>query len=349
MIIAAVIGLLWALPSAAAGGKAYAEELLYGQTAGRMVNSFAHRHPFWWYLPVLPLCLLPWISLGTTSRGLRMTSLDAPMKFLMCWAAASLLILSLVSGKQIHYLLPVVPAFALMLSRILTTIEGPVPKLDLASAMLGPVFLGALPLIANHIPLPSLTGFRGLVADWYALPMMACGALLIPLKFRRIESMVFAVGTCTILIAIISIASVRSTIWRGFELRPMAETLAGHKGGVAWYGHYEGQLNYLGGIRYVHEIRSPEDLSKWFAGHRDSLLIKELSAANVDAMKIDASNIALPPSIPFEKLTQVLRADAEFPGHGWHPTVTQLYWIRPRFPLRPHVVVRFENPPGLSD
>lgn len=352
VIGAAVIGLSWALPSAAAGGKAYGDELLFGQTAGRMVNSFAHRHPFWWYIPVLPLCLMPWISLGTTWRGLRITRLDAAMKFLICWATASLLILSLVSGKQIHYLLPVVPAFALILSRVLTAIEGPVAKSDLAFTILGTIFLGVLPLIANHIPLPSLAGFRGLVADWYALPLMACGAMLIPLTFRRIESMVFAVGTFTILFAIISIASVRLTIWRGFELRPMAETLASHEGGVAWFGRYEGQLNYLGEIHYVHEIRSSEDLSNWLAGHRDSVLIKELSAANLAAMKIaeiDASNIAVSPSMQLKKITQVLRADAKFPGHEWQPTVTQLYWIRPRFSLRPHVVVRFENPPGTRN
>ncbi|MDA1232887.1 MAG: glycosyltransferase family 39 protein [Planctomycetota bacterium] len=349
VIVAAAIGLSWALPSAAAGGEAYGNELLVAQTAGRIVSSFAHRHPFWWYIPVLPLCLLPWISLGTTWRGLRMTRLDAAMKFLMCWAIPSLLILSLVSGKQIHYLLPVVPAFALILARILTAVEGQVAKHDLAFTIFGTVCLGVLPLIANHISLPSLAGFRGLVADWYALPLMACGALLIPLTFRRIEGMVFAVGTFTILFAIISIASVRLTIWRGFELRPMAETLAGHNGGIAWYGLYEGQLNYLGGIRHVQEIRSSEDLSKWLAGHRNSVLIKELSAANLAAMKIaeiDASNIALSPSMQFKKISQVLRADAKFPGHEWQPTVTQLYWIRPRFPVRPHVVVRFENPPG---
>ena len=34
---------------------------------------------------------------------------------------------------------------------------------------------------------------RGMVADWYAIPLMACGAILIPLSFKRIESVVFAV------------------------------------------------------------------------------------------------------------------------------------------------------------
>ena len=84
--IAALIALSWAIPSAAAGGPEYSNELLFGQTAGRMVNSFAHRQPFWWYLPWLPLCLMPWISFGAVWRGLRITAFDGGMRFLVCWA-----------------------------------------------------------------------------------------------------------------------------------------------------------------------------------------------------------------------------------------------------------------------
>lgn len=351
ILIAAVIGLSWALPSAAAGGKAYGDELLFGQTAGRMVNSFAHRHPFWWYLPFLPLCLLPWISLGTIWRGLRITKLDSQMKFLICWAGASLSILSLVSGKQIHYLVPVIPAFALVLTRLLTAVEGPIPKRDLAFVILGTVAIATLPLFANHSSLPFEGVLRDVISDGYVIPLVACGVILIPWSSQHVESVVFAVGPSSILFVIIVVVSMRSTIWEGFELRPMAQTVARHEGGVAWYGHYEGQLNYLGEVRYIHEIRSPEDLSKWLADHRDSLLITELSASNVDALRIaeiDASNSASASLSQLEKVTQIVRADPEFPGHHCQPTVTQLYWIRPRFPLRPHVVVRFENPLSLE-
>jgi len=348
IVIASAIGLSWALPSAAAGGKAYSDELLFGQTAGRMVNSFAHRQPFWWYIPFLPLCLLPWISIGTTWRGLKVAKFDSPMKFLICWSGSSLLILSLVSGKQIHYLLPVIPALALILTRLLTTIEGQIPKRDLAFMITGTVAVATMPLFANHISSSYEAVMRGKVADWYVIPLMACGAILIPLSFKRIESAVFAVGTSSILFAIILIVSARSTIWKDFEYRPMAQAAARHEGGVAWHGRYEGQLNYLGELRYIHETCSAEDLSNWLAEHPEGHLIKELSAANADAMKlvdIDASNGAAPSSSQLETITQILRTDPEFPGHDWQPIVTQLYWIRPRLPLRPYVVVRYENPP----
>jgi len=350
MVIASAIGLAWALPSAAAGGKAYSDELLFGQTAGRMVNSFAHRQPLWWYIPLVPLCLLPWISIGTTWRGLKVAKLDSSMKFLICWSGSSLLILSLVSGKQIHYLLPVIPALALILTRLLTAIEGPVPKRDLAFMIAGTIAVATMPLFANHILSSYEAVTQGMVADWYVIPLMACGAILIPLSLKRIESVVLAVGTSSILFTIILIVSARSTIWKGFDYQPLAQAAAQNESGVAWYGHYEGQLNFLGKLRYVHQTRSTEDLSQWLADHPDGFVIKRLSVANVDAMKlseIDVSNGDSPSTSQLETITHIVRTDSAFPGHDWQPAVTQLYWIRPRFPLRAYVVVRYKKPPRL--
>jgi len=348
IVIAAAISLAWALPSAAAGGKAYGNELLFGQTTGRMVNSFSHRQPFWWYLPLLPLCLLPWISLGSVWRGMWLTRLDSPLKFLICWAGASLLILSLVSGKQIYYLLPLIPAFALIFARLATSVAGPVAKRDLSFVIIGTIGLGALPLFANHMLPLSETGLRDLVGDCYAIPLMACGAVFIPLTFRRIESAVFAVGSAAILFIIIVIVSVKSTMWNGFDLRPLARMAASHEGGVAWYGEYHGQLNYLGGIRYVEETGDPQELSTWLTEHPNGMVIMRLArvtAAALNKAGIDASNSA--PLLPAQKdqITQILRTDNAFPGRDWQPTVMQLHWIRRGLSVGPVAVLRFDDPP----
>ena len=346
--IAAAIALSWALPSAAAGGKEYGDELLFGQTTGRMVNSFAHRQPFWWYLPMLPLCLLPWISLGSVWRGIRLSKIDAPLKFLLCWAGGSLLVLSLVSGKQIYYLLPALPAFALILARLATLVEGPVTRRDLLFVIAGTIAMGALPLFANHIPQLFETGLRDLVADWYTIPLMACGLVLIPFTFKRVESAVFAVGTSALLFIVILVLSLKSTIWQEFDLKPLADAAASHNSGVTWYGGYHGQLNFVGGISYIHESRSREDLSEWLTGHRNGLLITRLSKANITQLKhagIDASNSVPLSSTQMEQISEIVRADEEFPGHDWQPVVKQLYWIRRGLPLDPYAVVHFNDPP----
>lgn len=347
--IAACIGLSWALPSAAAGGKAYSDELLFGQTAGRMVNSFAHREPFWWYLPVLPICLTPWILFGATWRGMRTTTLDSPLKFLLSWAGASFLILSLVSGKQAYYLMPAIPAFALIIARLATAIEGPILKRDLSVVAAGTMLLGAFPLIANHAPALAETRLKDLIADWYSIPMMACGVALLLFSWKRIETAVFAAGTTAILFFVLVIVSVRPSLWTGFDLRPLAGSVASHDGNVAWYGSYHGQLNYLGAIRHIAVPETPEELAEWLESHRDGLVVFRLSYATTAILEkagINGSNSEPLSSVQAEQITQILRSDSEFPGHDWQPKVTHLHWIRTGLPLVPMVVLRFENPPS---
>lgn len=349
IVISAAIALAWALPSAAAGGKVYGDELLFGQTTGRIINSFSHRQPFWWYLPWLPLCLMPWISLGTVWRGVPLMKLDPSLKFLFCWAGGSLLILSLVSGKQIYYLLPVLPAFALIFARLATAKNGSVAKRDLSFVILGTIVMGALPLLANHVPPLSETGLQNLIADWYAIPLMVCGAILIPFAFHRIESAVSAIATAGILFFVIVIVSVKPTMWNGFDLRPLAEMAAGNEGDVAWYGGYEGQLNYLGGIRHVEQISDPQELASWLTNHRSGILIRRLSDASIAALKnsgINASNSVPLTSLQIKQISQFLRTYDAFPSHNWQPTVMQLHWIRRGLRIHPIAVLRFGNPPG---
>ncbi len=350
IVIAAAIALGWALPSAAAGGEAYGEELLFGQTTDRMVNSFSHRQPFWWYLPMLPLCLMPWPLLGSVWRGMRLTKLDSPLKFLLCWAGGSLLVLSLVSGKQIYYLMPVMPAFALIFARFATSASGPVTRRDLLLVIISTTSLGALPLVANHLPPLSETRLQGLIPDWYAIPLMICGVALIPLAFKRIESAVSAIGTAGMLFFVIVIVSLKPTMWDGFDLRPLASVAASHEGGVAWYGGYQGQLNYLGGIRYVEEIADAQELSTWLTEHRSGMVVMRLPRATIAALNnagIDASNRVPLSSVQMGQITQILRTDDAFPSHDRQPTVIQLHWVRRGLPVDPVAVLRFDDPLGM--
>lgn len=350
IVIAAVIGLSWAIPSAGAGGPEYGNELLFGQTQGRLVNSFAHRQAFWWYLPWLPLCLTPWICMGSVWRGLKGARLDSPMKFLICWAGGSLLVHSLVSGKQIYYLLPAIPAFAMILARLATRVEGPVPKRDLCLNIAGTIAMGVLPLFANHIPPLSNTRLNGLVADWYTIPLISCGIGLIPFSYRRVESAVFAVGTATVLFFTILMISLSSTIWKGFDLKPMAKMVAAYDGIFAWYGHYHGELNYLGGVQYVREVRGSDELEEWARESSPNPIIFRLSKQSISAMDAAGINSSSPDPLTakqLQKVIEIVRNDSTFLGRGWEPTITNVYWIRRGLPLDPYAVIRFDAPPGL--
>jgi hypothetical protein len=112
-----------------AGGPVYARAIFVGQTAGRVVHSFAHRRPLWWYFPNLFWMLLPWLawpSLWRAARSAWHTRVagqrfpdDTGLRFCAAVTVPGFIIFSIVSGKQVHYLLPEVPLFALAVSRVL--------------------------------------------------------------------------------------------------------------------------------------------------------------------------------------------------------------------------------------
>lgn len=111
------IALCWVIPAARAGGEEYRQAILFSQTAGRIVKSFAHARPFYWYIVLLPLLLFPWFLWWPAWKGWRSISIDTSTRFCICAILPSFFLLSCVSGKQIHYILPVLPLAALLLSR----------------------------------------------------------------------------------------------------------------------------------------------------------------------------------------------------------------------------------------
>jgi 4-amino-4-deoxy-L-arabinose transferase-like glycosyltransferase len=114
--------LAWAIPAALSGGKDFGNAIFLGQTAGRMVHSFAHKRPVWWYLPIIPAMVLPWLFWRRAWRGFAVLGSGTPengTRFCLAWALPALIVFSLVSGKQMHYLLPLMPAFAIIAARAL--------------------------------------------------------------------------------------------------------------------------------------------------------------------------------------------------------------------------------------
>ncbi len=122
LLLGIAVALCWAIPAVIKGGDEYREMILWGQTAGRMVKSFAHARPWWWYLPILPILLLPWSLWLPLWRGLPALrrAFGAAERFCLAWFLPGLLAFSAVSGKQIHYLLPLLPALLLLGGRALS-------------------------------------------------------------------------------------------------------------------------------------------------------------------------------------------------------------------------------------
>jgi len=154
----AAIALAWAIPAGISGGEAYRNAIFWGQSAGRVVDSFAHKKPIYWYLGILPPMLLPWLlwpslwrAIARGLKNLRARSANAPepgVRLLAIWIGIPFVIFSAVSGKAPHYLLPFLPAIAIAATIGIERLPNGRTRLDLARPL---AVLGVLIVVTIHL------------------------------------------------------------------------------------------------------------------------------------------------------------------------------------------------------
>ncbi len=236
-LIGAAIGLAWAIPAAISGGEDYANAIFWGQSAGRIASSFAHARPWYWYLPLLPLLALPWAGVAVWRRPW----LATPMQRFAAWGILPpLVLLSLVSGKQVHYLMPTLPFLAIWIAVQLGDEE---PRRTWAiSVVLGLVaaFLAALPEIAGSLypeaPLPGTVRLAAVVPALFAV-----------LLWQRPRRLTLVLAWPLTLLALL--LAVSPTIRSYYDLQPAARELARLETQdvpMAYPGGYSNQFRFLG-------------------------------------------------------------------------------------------------------
>ncbi len=86
------------------------------------ISLFPKNQPMHWYLVLLPVAILPWIAWPLIYSRLWHVK-DKPIAlgliFCLVWVIPALLVLSMLGPRQPQFLLPLLPAFALMISHLL--------------------------------------------------------------------------------------------------------------------------------------------------------------------------------------------------------------------------------------
>ena len=111
------VPLLWLVPAIVIGGEAYWREIFYKQTVGRAVGAWVHKSPPWFYLVRAPLTLLPWFFLTVAAIVWAVRRGDERAKFAVSWILAVLVPYTLLSSKLDVYMITMLPAVALLISR----------------------------------------------------------------------------------------------------------------------------------------------------------------------------------------------------------------------------------------
>ena len=283
-----VLALLWAVPAGLLGGAEYRDAIFWGQSAGRVINAFDHGKPAWWYLPLLPVILLPWLLwpslLVATWRGLRGSIAplrnDAGVRLTLVWIIAALVVLSAVSGKRLHYLLPIIPAASLIGAAFIATVVSGrligrkwdlLPVSILAFLIAG--LVGSAGLIGETIGRTEWT--QGIHAAW-SIPLFAAAVLLVVRPPLRTNSRALAIGAVGILIVVTLHGIAAPRLETAYDVRPLAAHLAGlQKQGykIANYGKYHGQYNFLGRLTETIGETGDGDITAWLQKNPKSKIV----------------------------------------------------------------------------
>jgi len=279
VVVGAGVTLAWALPAGWAGGEAYRNAIFWGQTAGRVTDSFAHAEPWWWYLPLLPLGLLPWSLWPRLWRAIPRRGLlgDRGVRFLLAWAMPVLGLLSLVSGKQLKYLLPVVPALALLAARWLDTADSAESRESPWLAGLCLVVPGLAAAAGPLLPQLGAAKWLAQMSVWWGLGLIALGMLVMRLPRQPLQRLVPATlvaGTLSLVILSVALAGVAK---RAYDLSEVARRIAEYQSSghpVLNVGKYHGQYQFLGRLTHpLDQADSKKSVLDWVASHPDGYVI----------------------------------------------------------------------------
>lgn len=278
LLMGAAIGLAWAIPAGISGGEAYQHAIFWGQSAGRITNSFAHKKPFGWYFLILPAILFPWsLDLNVwRSVSFKFKDWDLGLRFCAIQFSIGLMIFSFISGKQPYYLLPLFPAFALFSARILD----PKPKrLDLA--IIGFLIIGlglvllALPFLKQHL--------AGAAHDIFDIAEnIDLSAKLIWLTAGLSLFFWQTAHPRHIAWAMISVMFAAHLIFNRaalplYDMQPIADhlNLAENSGQpIAYWGKYSGEFTFLGRLKQsLPEIHGKPELIDWMEKHKEAYVV----------------------------------------------------------------------------
>ena len=118
LFLSGIIISVWIVPAIHLLGMDQVRELFWHQTAGRVVHATSHSRPFWWYLYFIPLLLFPWFYRIAFIRMITVKPEHVTPQILFCmvWLLTPFFLLSLIDAKQLHYLLPLLPALSIVIA-----------------------------------------------------------------------------------------------------------------------------------------------------------------------------------------------------------------------------------------
>ena len=278
-LVGAAILLCWAIPAGISGGAQYQHDIFWGQTANRMVNSFAHNRPQWWYLEMAPLLIFPWFFVPAFWKLIFQKSsrqMSEGLKFSLAWFFPVFIAFSLISGKQVHYLLPIYPALALMIASEFDRIKK-ITWFDHAFMALPLIAAGAIfYYLANSSRMDDAAPWINSLPIENSFILILGGLFIFIWKTKNTLTFLWKLVTANILLISVMFLGVIYHTGNAYDLREVSRAIKlieDKNFPVAYLGNYAGQFDFIGRLDNPPQVITTTQLFNWTKEHPEGRVI----------------------------------------------------------------------------
>ena len=219
----------------------------------------------------LALLLFPWASLPQLWRQVRRISWSDPaLRLAIAWILPATVAFSLISGKQLHYLVPELPAVALIASRLLRDVR---PRPVFPAMALG---VGGVALVAAGCGIVPAGQIGSLLHPSGTVVLVGIGILAGAFVTARLRGVVGA--SLIMLVAILGLDLLigATGIGAGYDAHRIAAQIADREEtGLALYSdEYHAEFTFAGRLtRPLAELGTLPKVMEWAEEHPDGLIL----------------------------------------------------------------------------
>jgi 4-amino-4-deoxy-L-arabinose transferase-like glycosyltransferase len=203
------------------------------------------------------------------------------LRFCLTWLVSVLILMSLVSGKQIKYLLPLVPAFALLLGRVWSRMDSGVIK-QRPWLLGGVLFVVGGLLLVLPLVMDAAAWINDIPPWWGLLLMVAAPVLLLQRPLQPAAYPQRLTLYSVMVIVIVHIGVFRSAA-PAYDVQSASRVIATAQAAgrtVAIASRYHGQFGFAGRLTQPLLQLQADGVLAWAAQHpQDYLVVITRSAA----------------------------------------------------------------------
>lgn len=225
-----------------------------------ILKAFVQFPPIYVYLINLIIVLFPWLFWLRLYRLYRVADRDDSLKFVEIWFSSLVITLGILSLTSLEALLPIYPAFALIIARIYQA--GVSRKRDVLPIVLLMMMVGILMIL-----IPQQYLYLGF-AEWVGQvsPFWGAGLILfgVTLLFNAANTRIMTLALMSIALTLAMNFGVVRVAIDFYDLKPVGERLNWYQSQAITIGHsdsYRGHLHFVGKLeKPLVEVSSLSDL-----------------------------------------------------------------------------------------